>query len=43
MPHTSDNDKKEKDSNAKQYEKNMTKVNNSKKKENSFSKEVDHL
>lgn len=42
MP-TSDNDKKAKDNNAKEHKKNLLAKKNDQKKENSFSKEVDHL
>ncbi|MFY4774311.1 DUF3941 domain-containing protein [Metabacillus sp. RGM 3146] len=43
MPHTSDNDKKAKDNNAKHHEKNMEAEKNRQKGENSFSKKTDHL
>lgn len=43
MPHTSDNDKKAKDNNAKQHEKNMMREKNRKKGRDQYSNKTDHL
>ncbi|MCD7034939.1 DUF3941 domain-containing protein [Metabacillus sp. GX 13764] len=43
MPHTSDNDKKAQDNNAKRHEKNMEAEKNRKRGADQFSKENDHL
>lgn len=43
MPHTSDNDKKAKDNNAKRHEKNMLREKNRKRGERQYSKKTDHL
>ncbi|MBS2968351.1 DUF3941 domain-containing protein [Metabacillus sp. KIGAM252] len=43
MPHTSDNDKKAKDNNAKEHKKNMLEDQNRKAGKKQFSKKTDHL
>ncbi|MGD6817668.1 DUF3941 domain-containing protein [Metabacillus sp. 84] len=43
MPHTSDNDKKAKDNNARHHEKNMMADKNRKAGKKQFSKKTDHL
>ncbi|AST90571.1 hypothetical protein BC6307_04395 [Sutcliffiella cohnii] len=43
MPHTSDNDKKAKDNNAKRQEKNKQRDVNRQKGERQYSKKTDHL
>jgi hypothetical protein len=42
MPHTSDNDKKAKDNNAKHHEKNMIREKNRERGTNQYSKKTDH-
>lgn len=42
MPHTSDNDKKAKDNNAKEHERNMMREKNRQKGERQYSKKTDH-
>ncbi len=42
MPHTSDNDKKAKDNNAKRHEKNMMREKNRQAGEHQYSKRTDH-
>ncbi|WP_084821804.1 DUF3941 domain-containing protein [Bacillus sp. SA1-12] len=42
MPHTSDNDKKAKDNNAKRHEKNMMREKSRQQGENQYSKRTDH-
>ena len=42
MPHTSDNDKKVQDNNAKRHEKNMMRDKNRKQGERQYSKRTDH-
>lgn len=43
MPHTSDNDKKAKDNNAKLHEKNIEREKNREKGKRQYSKKTDHL
>ncbi|WP_243291307.1 DUF3941 domain-containing protein [Bacillus sp. FJAT-47783] len=43
MPHTSDNDKKAKDNNAKQFIENVKRGENRKKGKDQYSKKTDHL
>ncbi|CAG9623443.1 DUF3941 domain-containing protein [Sutcliffiella rhizosphaerae] len=43
MPHTSDNDKKAKDNNAKRHEKNLQREANDQKGKRQYSKKSDHL
>jgi len=43
MPHTSDNDKKAQDKNARRHEKNMVEEKNRTAGKKSFSKKTDHL
>ncbi|MFY0760114.1 MULTISPECIES: DUF3941 domain-containing protein [Metabacillus] len=43
MPHTSDNDKKAKDNNAKEHERNMMREKNRQKGERQYSKKTDRL
>ncbi|MGM0836872.1 MAG: DUF3941 domain-containing protein [Bacillota bacterium] len=43
MPHTSDNDKKAKDNNAKRHEKNMEREKSRKNGGRQYSKKTDHL
>lgn len=43
MPHTSDNDKKAKDNNAKLYEKNIEREKNREKGKRQYSKKTNHL
>jgi hypothetical protein len=43
MPHTSDNDKKPRDNNAKRHEKNMLREKNRQAGKFAYSKKTDHL
>jgi hypothetical protein len=43
MPHTSDNDKKARDNNAKSFEKNILEHKNAQHGKKSYSKKTDHL
>jgi Domain of unknown function (DUF3941) len=43
MPHTSDNDKKAQDNNAKRHEKNMEREKSRQKGKRQYSKKTDHI